>query len=40
MVMAEGPVIHDDDDVDGFEGLMRDGALGRQLTSVEITGPV
>ena len=39
-VMAEGPVIHGDDDSDGFEGLMRDGALGRQLTSIRITGPV
>ena len=38
MVMAEGPVIHGDDAVDDFEGLMRDGALECQLTSVEITG--
>lgn len=40
MAMAEGPMMHGDDGGGGFEGKMRDGALGCQLMSVKITDPV
>lgn len=32
--------MHDDDGGDGFEGVMRDGALGRQLMSAEISDAI
>ena len=32
--------MHGDDDVDGFEGARRDGALGNQLMLVKITDSI
>ena len=39
MVMGSGPVMHGDDDGDGFEEAMRDSALGRQLIPVNVNNP-
>lgn len=40
MMMGQGPEMHGDDDGTGFEEMMRDGALERQIMSNEITDPV